>query len=175
MGAANAHIRLRRPFKWYYLWPTCHFTWETDPAFCTLDLSQNWLSTSPTDTSTFVTTFVTWWQLSIQHYALFGNSRLTTHIVSQLQMGSVCATRAPVTENLHVHIIPFCTPVVILQCHPKWTVWQVFALVSLLKKKTRQKQSVFSPLGNDVLLTALSSEFDGTLSEAQMLAGARRT
>lgn len=25
MGAANAHICLRRPFKLYYLWPTCHF------------------------------------------------------------------------------------------------------------------------------------------------------
>lgn len=113
MGAANVHIRLRRPFKWYPLWPTWHFhdvgNWPCllHTQYCT-DTHKpcrykhicKWQPSKLNDC-----------YLSIQHYALLGNSRLAAHIVSQLQMGSMRATCAPVFENLHVYKIPFCTHV----------------------------------------------------------------
>ena len=126
--------------KPYYLWLTWHFHGgENCPCLCTLGVSQNQVSTSPTDTSIYASnnlpnlmtaiysTLCTIWKFQVNY-----SHRIST---SQLRMGSVCATCAPVFENLHVHIIPFCTRVVILQCHPKYVFWQVFALTSLLKQK----------------------------------------
>jgi len=111
--------------KPYYLWLTWHFHGgENCPCLCTLGVSQNQVSTSPTDTSIYASnnlpnlmtaiysTLCTIWKFQVNY-----SHRIST---SQLRMRSVCATCAPVFENLHVHIIPFCTRVVILQCHPKY-------------------------------------------------------